>query len=59
MCPDCTRIEAENARLRKIKTVADKLVAALHIRYTGEPINLEKLVRKEINAYDEASNGNS
>jgi hypothetical protein len=54
MCPDCQRIASENARLQRIKIVADSLVAALHIRYTGDSTDLSRIMKHQIDAYEHA-----
>lgn len=52
MCPDCARTEAENVRLRRIKVAADSLIAALHIRYSGDNTDLSRLMKREIDTYE-------
>lgn len=54
MCPDCTRIAAENARLQRVKVAADRIVGAIHIRYTGDPTDLSRILKREIEEYNTA-----
>ena len=56
MCPDCTRIASDNARLQRIKHAADSLIGALHIRYTFDKTDLSRLLKKELDAYEMAIN---
>jgi hypothetical protein len=52
MCPECQRIEAENKRLQRMKIAADKLIAVLHVNYSGES-KAGKIVRNQIDEYTE------
>ena len=52
MCPDCSRIAAENIKLQKIKLAADRLLAVIHVRYTEDATDLSRLVKREIDDYE-------
>jgi hypothetical protein len=53
-CPDCTRIAAENRMLQRAKQAADKLLGVIHIRYTFDNTDLSRILKKEIDAYEQA-----
>lgn len=51
MCPDCSRLQAQNIYLLRCKQEADKVIALLYIEYTADT-QLSRLIKRARDEYE-------